>query len=128
MWAGALAVLLTLGFAQGIYRNFKEDSKYHVEKTLARTLPPDTAVFSDGLTLAGLRFFWAYPQLTRLVEFGGMQAQDISQTAYVLVNPTRAAVLAQQGWIPPEFFYGEVPKTWVLRWENPPVRLYWVPD
>jgi 4-amino-4-deoxy-L-arabinose transferase-like glycosyltransferase len=127
-WAGALAVVLTLGFAHGIYRNFKEESKYQVEKTLARMLPPDTAVFSDGLSLSGLRFFWAYPERTRLVEFRGMQAKDISKTAYVLVNPDRTAVLERQGWTPPDFLRGEVPKTWVQRWEHPPARLYWVPD
>jgi 4-amino-4-deoxy-L-arabinose transferase-like glycosyltransferase len=109
-WAGALAVVLALGFAHGIYRNFKEENKYRVEKTLSRMLSPDTAVLSDGLSLSGLRFYWAYPDRTRLVEFRGMPAKDISKAAYVLVNPNRAAVLVQQGWIPPEFLHGEVPK------------------
>jgi 4-amino-4-deoxy-L-arabinose transferase-like glycosyltransferase len=127
-WASALTVVLALGFAHGIYRNLKEESKYQVEKTLTRMLSPDTAVFSDGLTLAGLRFFWAFPDRTRWVEFRGMQAKDISKTAYVLVNPNRAAVLVQQGWIPPEFLHGEVPNAWILKWEHPPARLYWVPE
>jgi len=38
-----------------------------------------------------------------------------------------AAILEQQGWTPPEFLHGDVPKSWVQKWEYPPARLYWVP-
>ena len=94
---------------------------------LARMLPPDSAVFADDLTLAGLKFFWAYPEGTRLVEFRGMQASQIPRAVHVLVNPNKAAILEQQGWTPPEFLHGDVPKSWVQKWEYPPARLYWVP-
>ncbi len=126
-WAGALIVVLTLGFAHGLYRNFKEESKFGAEKTLASMLSPDTSVFADDLTLAGLKFFWAYPEGTRLVEFRGMQANEIPRAVYVLVNPNRAAILEQQGWRPPDFLHGDVPGSWVQKWEHPPARLYWVP-
>jgi hypothetical protein len=127
-WAGTLVVVLTLGFAHGIYRNFKEESVFGVEKALSRMLSPESPVFSDGITLAGLRFFWAYPQGTRLVEFGGMRTTEIPNGAYVLVNPKRAAVRVQQGWKPPEFFYEEAPRTWIRTWESSSARLYRVPD
>jgi 4-amino-4-deoxy-L-arabinose transferase-like glycosyltransferase len=126
-WAGALIMVLTLGFAHGLYRNFKEESKFGAEKTLASMLSPDTSVFADDLTLAGLKFFWAYPEGTRLVEFRGMQANEIPRAVYVLVNPNRAAILEQQGWRPPDFLHGDVPGSWVQKWEHPPARLYWVP-
>jgi len=126
-WAGTLVLVLTLGLAHGLYRNFKEESKFQGEKMLARMLPPDSAVFADGLTLAGLKFFWAYPEGTRLVEFRGMRASQIPRAVHVLVNPDKAAILEQQGWTPPEFLHGDVPKSWVQKWEYPPARLYWVP-
>ncbi len=127
-WAGMLAAVLALGFVHGIYRNFKEESVFMVEKTLSKMVSPDMVVYSDGITLLGLRFFWAYPERTRLIEFGGMRSADISGTAYVLVNPKRAEILVQQGWKPPDFFYREVPNAWVQRWESSPARLYWVPQ
>jgi len=126
-WAGTLVLVLALGFAHGIYRNFKEESAFGVEKALSRMLGPETPVFADGITLAGLRFFWAYPQGTRLVEFGGMRTQEIPNGAYVLINPRRAAVRVQQGWKPPEFFYEDVPATWIRTWESSSARLYLVP-
>ena len=126
-WAGTLAAVLAVGFLHGIYRNFKEESVFRVEKALSKMLSPDSVVYSDRTTLLGLRFFWAYPDRTRLIEFGGMHSRDISGTAYVLVNPKRAEILAQQGWEPPEFFYREVPNAWIQKWESPPARLYWVP-
>ncbi len=126
-WAGALVLVLFLGFAHGIYRNFKEESKFEIEKMLARLLSPDTALFSDDLTLAGLKFFWGYPEGTHLAEFRGMQAKQIPRAVYVLVNPKRAAILEQQGWKPPDFLYGDIPGSWIQKWERPPARLYWVP-
>ena len=127
-WAGMLAAVLALGFAHGIYRNFKDAPTFGVEKALSRLLTPDTAVFADGITLSRLRFFWGYPERTHWVEFGGLQARDIPNGAYVLVNPKRAEILLQLGWRPPEFFYRDVPTVWVPTWENPPARLYRVPD
>jgi 4-amino-4-deoxy-L-arabinose transferase-like glycosyltransferase len=126
-WAAALILVLTLGFGHGLYRNFKEESKFRAEKTVASMLLPDTPVFADGLTLAGLKFFWAYREGTRLVEFRGMQANQIPRAVYVLVNPNRAAILEEQGWRAPEFVHGDVPRSWVQKWEYPPARLYWVP-
>jgi 4-amino-4-deoxy-L-arabinose transferase-like glycosyltransferase len=127
-WAGTLSIVLLLGFAHGTYRNFKEDSAFRAEKSLSRMLPSDAVIFADGLTLSGLRFFWAYPQHTRLVEFGGMRTSDIARAAYVVVNPKWAEIMVQQGWKPPEFFYRSVPEMWVEKWKSPRARLYWVPD
>jgi hypothetical protein len=123
-WAATLAVVLVLGFAHGFYRNLKEERAFGVEKTLSRMLSPETPIFSDGLTLAGLSFFWAYPERTRSVEFGAMRTKDIPDGGYVLVNPRRAAILVQQHWKPPEFFYEEVPVTWERKWEGSGARLY----
>jgi hypothetical protein len=127
-WAGMLAAVLALGFVHGIYRNFKDQPTFEVEKVLSRLLTPETPVFSDGITLSRLRFFWTYPERTHSVEFGGLQARDIPHGAYVLVNPKRAEILLQLGWKPPEFFYRDVPTVWVPTWESPPARLYRVPD
>lgn len=127
-WAGTLLLVLALGFVHGLYRNFKEESAFGVEKALSRMLRSETPLFSDGITLAGLRFFWAYPESSRLVEFGGMRTSEIPNGVYVLVNPKRAAVRVQQGWKPPEFFYGEVSNTWTRKWSSSSAVLYLVPD
>lgn len=127
-WAGVLVGILAISVAHGVYRNTKEESPFRVEKLVAQIVKPDAVVFSDVVTLSRLRFFWAYPEGTRLVEFAGMQAAQVPGNAYVLLNPKRAELLVGGGWRPPQFFYEASVPTWTLKWERAGARLYQVAD
>jgi 4-amino-4-deoxy-L-arabinose transferase-like glycosyltransferase len=126
-WGFALAFILVVGHAHGLYRDLKTRDVSYVERGLARMLSPGTPLYTDSRTAWLLRFFWSYPTKPATVDFAGMQAGEIPPGAYVFVNPRRVEVVLHYGYRPPAFLDAP-PAGWVPRWESGPARLYQVPN
>jgi 4-amino-4-deoxy-L-arabinose transferase-like glycosyltransferase len=126
-WGLAVASVLLLAFAHGIYRDLKANDISYVERSTARMIPPDTTLYTDARTAWLLRFFWSYPAQTATRDFTGVPASAIPPGAHVLLNPKRVAIMLNYGQHPPAFFETP-PAAWVKRWEGASARLYQMPD
>lgn len=102
-------------------------------KTAGAILKPTDRVYTDILSIRGLKFFWKYPGAMNASDFDGMDgSRAIEPGSFVLINPRAVDWLElnagmiyhyRQGYNKP-YFYQDIPASWKPVWKEGKAVLY----
>ena len=98
----------------------------------AKLIKPSDRLYTDPLSSKALEFYWGYPRKMNMINFEGMQPEDIKPGSFVLVNKYRLDWLNVNVsmWLTKEYGYhkpafsGAAPDSWTRLWSNNGGTLY----
>ena len=133
-WGVTLAGVIAVAAGWSTFRMMRDEtSKWAAaERTLAATLRPEDAIYTDALSRAGLEFFWHYPQTMNVVDLSRLPRDAaIPCGSYVLVNRSYRQWLVDnpgmwythEPYTEPEVV-GAPPADWLATWTNGNATLY----
>jgi hypothetical protein len=113
-WAALAGLAITLAAAFGLYQHARQGIGCPVTRQAAPYLARESSapLYSDAMTLRGLRFFWGYRQPRPARDFGRLRPEEIPAGAQVLVNPSEIQRMRDQIGYEPPAWTASPPRTW----------------
>jgi 4-amino-4-deoxy-L-arabinose transferase-like glycosyltransferase len=119
-WAALAGLAIALAAAFGLYQHARQGIGCPGTRQAAPYLWSDSnaPLYSDAMTLRGLKFFWAYRAPRPVRDFGRLSAGEIPAGAQVFVNPSEIQRMRDQVGYEPPAWVASPPPRWTLekRW------------